>query len=67
MLLQIVAMSYTLTLWEEDVLIKYLLQMSNLGQTVRMKLISSIAFRVTRHRPLTDRPLKPPVIKPRNQ
>jgi hypothetical protein len=49
-----------LTPWEEDVLIKYLLQMSNLGQPVRMKFIPSIAFRVTRHRPTTDRPLKPP-------
>ncbi|KAF8859121.1 hypothetical protein BDZ45DRAFT_621553, partial [Acephala macrosclerotiorum] len=49
-----------LTPWEEDVLIKYLLQMSDLGQPIRMKFIPSIAFRVTRHRPSMDRPLKPP-------
>ena len=49
-----------LTPWEEDVLIKYLLQISNLGQPIRMKFISAIAFRVTRHRPTTDWPLKPP-------
>jgi hypothetical protein len=45
--------------YEEDVVVKYLLQMSDLGQPIRMKFIPSIAFRVTRHRPTTDRPLKP--------
>lgn len=49
-----------LTPWEEDVVIKYLLQMSDLGQPIRMKFIPSRAFSVTRHRPTTDRPLKPP-------
>jgi hypothetical protein len=49
-----------LTLWEEDVLIKYLLQMSDLGQSVRIKFIPALAFRVTCHQPTTDRPLKPP-------
>jgi hypothetical protein len=46
--------------YEEDVVVKYLLQMSDLGQLIRIKFIPSIAFRVTRHRPTTDRPLKPP-------
>jgi hypothetical protein len=49
-----------LTPWEEDVLIKYLLQMSDLGQSVRIKFIPALAFRVACHRPTTDRPLKPP-------
>jgi hypothetical protein len=49
-----------LTPWKEDVIVKYLLQMSNLGQLIRMKFIPSIAFSVTRQRPTTDRPLKPP-------
>jgi hypothetical protein len=49
-----------LTPWEEDVLIKYLLQMSDLGQSVRIKFIPALAFRVTCQRPTTDRPLKPP-------
>jgi len=34
--------------------------MSELGQPIRVKFIPSIAFSVTRHRPTTDRPLKPP-------
>jgi hypothetical protein len=46
--------------YEEDVVVKYLLQMSDLGQPIRIKFIPFIAFRVTRHRPTTDRPLKPP-------
>jgi hypothetical protein len=46
--------------YEEDVVVKYLLQMSDLGQPIRMKFIPSIAFSATRHRPTTDRPLKPP-------
>jgi len=33
--------------YEEDVVVKYLLQMSNLGQPIRMKFIPFIAFRVT--------------------
>ena len=49
-----------LTPWEEDVLIKYLLQMSDLGQLVRIKFIPALAFRVTCQRPTIDRPLKPP-------
>ncbi|TAQ90358.1 hypothetical protein B7494_g1303 [Chlorociboria aeruginascens] len=46
--------------WEEDVVVKFLLQMSNTGQPVRMKFIPSIAFIATRKRPVADRPLKPP-------
>ena len=49
-----------LTPWEEDVLIKYLLQMSDLGQPIRIKFIPALAFRVTCHRPTIDRHLKPP-------
>jgi hypothetical protein len=48
--------------YEEDVLVKYLLQMSDLGQPIRMKFIPSLAFSVTRHRPTTDRPLKPGIV-----
>jgi hypothetical protein len=46
--------------WEEDVVVKYLLQMSDSGQPIRMKFIPSIAFIATRKRPLAERPLKPP-------
>jgi hypothetical protein len=49
-----------LTPLEEDVIVKFLLQMSDLGQPIRMKFIPSIAFSVTRKRPQADRPLKPP-------
>jgi len=46
--------------WEEEVVLKYLLQMSDLGYPIRMKFIPSIAFSVTRQRPAAERPLKPP-------
>ena len=49
-----------LTPWEESALVKFLLQMSDFGQPVRIKFIPSLAFSVTYQRPLTDRPLKPP-------
>ena len=49
-----------LTPWEEDVVVKFLLQMSDLGQPIQMKFIPSIAFIATRKRPIADRPLKPP-------
>jgi hypothetical protein len=49
-----------LTPWEEDVVVKFLLQMSDLGRPIRIKFIPSIAFSVTRQRPTTDRPLKSP-------
>jgi hypothetical protein len=34
--------------------------MSDLGQPVRIKYIASLAFSITRHRPIDKRPLKPP-------
>ena|SRR5450432_1933498 len=46
--------------YEEDVVVKYLLQMSDLRQPIRIKFIPFIAFRVTCHRPTTNRPFKPP-------
>jgi hypothetical protein len=46
--------------YEEDVIVKYLLQMSDLGQPIRLKFIPSIAFSVTRQRPAADKPLNPP-------
>lgn len=49
-----------LTLYEENAVVKFLLQMKDLGQPVRMKYIASIAFSATRQRPLADSPLKPP-------
>ena len=49
-----------LKLYKEEVIIKYLLQMSNLGHLIQMKFIPSLAFSVTRHRPTTERPLKAP-------
>jgi hypothetical protein len=45
---------------EVKAVIEFLLQMANLGQPVRIKHIPSIAFSATRHRPLSDRPPKPP-------
>jgi hypothetical protein len=49
-----------LTPWEEDVVVKFMLQMSDLGHPIRIKFIPSIAFNVTRQRSKADRPLKPP-------
>jgi len=49
-----------LTPWEENAVVKFLLQMSDLGHPVRIKYIPQIAFCVTRQRPTTDRPHKPP-------
>jgi hypothetical protein len=49
-----------LTPWEEDVVVKFLLQMSELGHPVRIKFVPSIAFSVTCQRPAADRPPKPP-------
>jgi len=46
--------------WEEKALVRFLLQMSDLGQPVRIKYIPQIAFGATFRRPTTDRPLKPP-------
>jgi hypothetical protein len=49
-----------LTPWEESALVKFILQMADLGQPVRIKYIPSLAFVATHARPPTDRPLKPP-------
>ena len=46
--------------YEEEVIVKYLLKMSNLGYPIRMKFIPLLAYSVTRHRPTTERPLKAP-------
>ena len=46
--------------YEEEVIVKYLLKMSDLGYPIRMKFIPSLAYSVTRHRPTSKRPLKPP-------
>jgi hypothetical protein len=45
--------------WEEDALVQFLLQMSDLGQPVRIKFIPFLAFCVTRQRPERDQPPKP--------
>lgn len=46
--------------YEEEVIVKYLLQMSDLGYPIQMKFIPSLAYSVTRDRPTTKRPLKAP-------
>ncbi|RII22709.1 hypothetical protein CUC08_Gglean013427 [Alternaria sp. MG1] len=46
--------------YEEDALVRFLLQLSDLGQPVRIKYIRFLAFCVTGQRSETDRPLKPP-------
>ncbi|KAH8586345.1 hypothetical protein B0O99DRAFT_463099, partial [Bisporella sp. PMI_857] len=46
--------------YEEEVIVKYLLQMADLGYPIRMKFIPSLAYSVTRHRPTTERPAKAP-------
>ena len=45
---------------EEKVVVEFTLRMSALEQPVRMKHVPCIAFSATRHRPASDRPLKPP-------
>ncbi|KAF2832803.1 hypothetical protein CC86DRAFT_244285, partial [Ophiobolus disseminans] len=49
-----------LTRDEEKALVKFLLLMSNLGQPVRIKFVSSLAFSVARRRSTTTKPVKPP-------
>jgi hypothetical protein len=49
-----------LTPSEVIAVIDFLLQMSHLGQPVRMKHIPSLAFSATRQRPASERPPKPP-------
>jgi hypothetical protein len=46
--------------WEEDALVHHLLQLSDLGQPVRIKFISPLAFCLARQRIESKRPPKPP-------
>jgi hypothetical protein len=46
--------------YEEDVVVKFLVQIANLRQLIQMKFIPSIAFNATRQRPAAERPLKAP-------
>jgi hypothetical protein len=46
--------------YEEEVIVKYLLQMADLGYPIRMKFIPSLAYSITLHRPTTERPPKAP-------
>jgi hypothetical protein len=46
--------------WEEEALVRFLLQLSDLGQPVRIKFIPFLAFCVGRQRPERDQPRKPP-------
>lgn len=45
---------------EDEAVVNFLLQMSHLGQPVRMKHIPAIAFCATRQRPQSERPPRPP-------
>lgn len=45
--------------WEEEALVKYLLQLTNLRQPVRIKYIPLLAFCIASQRPITRRPPKP--------
>ena len=49
-----------LTLAEEMAVATFVLQMSDLGYPVRMKYMPCIAYSATRHRPVSERPPKPP-------
>jgi len=49
-----------LTPCEENAIVKFLLQMENLGQPVRIKYLPSLAFSITRQRPTSNRPVKLP-------
>jgi len=46
--------------YEEEVIVKYLLQMSELGYPIRINFIPLLAYSVTRHRPTTKRLPKAP-------
>ena len=48
-----------LTLWGKDVVVKFMLQMSDLRQPIRINFILLIAFSITCQRPKANRPLKP--------
>ena len=49
-----------LTPFEEKALIKFLLQMSNLGSPIRIKFLPLLAFSVARQRLYNNRAIKPP-------
>jgi hypothetical protein len=49
-----------LTPCEETAVVRFILQMEDLGQPVRQKYIRTLAFRVAFRRSITDRPSKPP-------
>ena len=49
-----------LTTSEEKALVKFVLQMSDLGQPVRIKYIPSLALSIAQHRASASRPDKPP-------
>jgi len=49
-----------LTPWEEKAVVKFVLQMEDLGQPVRIKYLPSLAFSVARQRPTTDKATKLP-------
>jgi hypothetical protein len=51
-----------LTPWEEEALVKFILQMANFGYPVRLKFIPALAYRLTLQRPQSARPPKPPHI-----
>ncbi|KAF2827734.1 hypothetical protein CC86DRAFT_290245 [Ophiobolus disseminans] len=46
--------------WEEDAPVRFLLQMADLDQPVRVKFVPSLAFCIARHRAEATRPSKPP-------
>lgn len=49
-----------LTVYEEDALAKFILQLADLRQPVRIKFLPSLAFYLARHRIESSRPSKPP-------
>jgi hypothetical protein len=49
-----------LTPEEEKALVAFLLLMSSLGQPVRIKYVSSLAFSIARRQSTTNKPIKPP-------
>ena len=49
-----------LTPCEERAFVKFLLQRSDFGQPIQIKLIPALAFSLIQQRPLADRPQKPP-------
>jgi hypothetical protein len=48
-----------LTPWEEEALVKFILQIANFGYPIRIKFIPSLAYRLTLQRPQPARPPKP--------